>query len=196
MFYFFEFIIKLNKVRKVKVKNMTSSRLSGNSLYAQAISGLQASYGYLMQGVQGGGLTLQNIVNPTDEAKKTANLNYNFSQYLASNFSSIDMDGDGIISESDLSQYTSNLSASGLTYNQLVQLCSQGTTNSLLETVLNNFSEIDANGDGRVTSAEISGYGINKELEEVKEKYPKVDPEQMSMFYTTTKSTTSIKDEN
>ena len=174
---------------------MTSTRLSGNSLYAQAISGLKTNYLYLMQGVKGNGLSLQNIISPSEEAKKSPYLNVSFSQYLASNFNSIDMDKDGIISEKDLSRYTSNLQTTGLTYNQLVELCSTNGSNTLLETVLNNFAEIDANGDGRVTSGEISGYSINKEAQDVKDKYPKVDPNQMSMFYTTSAKTETTKED-
>ena len=107
---------------------------------------------------------------------------------MASNFTNIDMDGDGVISQEDLTQYTNRLCTGGLTYNQLAQLCSQGTTNTLLETVLNNFSEIDANGDGKVTSAEISGYGIEKEAEEIREEYPKIDMDNITIFYKSTSS--------
>ena len=84
----------------------------------------------------------------------------------------------------------------GLTYSQLAQLCSQGGTNSLLETVLNNFTEIDANGDGRVTSAEISGYGVEKESEEVRKKYPNYDLKGMSIFHDTSNSSVAVVEES
>ena len=78
----------------------------------------------------------------------------------------------------------------GLTYNQLAQLCTQyGSTSSLYQTVLDNFNEIDANGDGRVTNAEIRGYGVEKEAEQVKEKYPKYDLKGMSIFHDTSSVT-------
>ncbi len=167
------------------------SRLSGNSLYAQAITGLRSSYYFLMQGIDGKGLTLKDILNPKDETKRYNYMNYSFSSYIANNFSSMDIDGDGVLSESDLTQYTSKITSQGLTYSQIAQLCSQGASNSLLETVLNNFNEIDANGDGRVTSAEISGYGIQEEAKEVKDKYPKIDPNKLSIFYSTSSSSNS-----
>lgn len=173
-----------------------SSRMSGNSLYAQAITGLRSSYYYLMQGVDGKGLTLQNIINPSNEAKTSAYMNYSFSSYMANNFTHMDMDGDGIISETDLTNYTSKMCTTGLTYSQLAQLCSQGGTNSLLETVLNNFNEIDANGDGRVTSAEISGFGVEKEAEEVRKKYPNYDLKGMSIYYDTSNSSTAVIEES
>ncbi len=165
-----------------------SQRLSGNALYAQAITGLRSSYYYLMQGVANKGLSLQDIISPSDEAKKSAYMNYSFSSYLANNFTKIDMDGDGMIGEEDLTNYTSQMCTTGLTYSQLAQLCSQGGTSSLLETVLNNFNEIDRNKDGRVTNAEISAYGIEQEADEVKNKYPKFDLNGMSIYYETSAS--------
>lgn len=53
---------------------------------------------------------------------------------------------------------------------------------SLLDTVLSNFNVIDTNHDGRVTQGEINAYRINQEIKDVKEKYPKINPTQMSMF--------------
>lgn len=172
---------------------MTSSRLSGNALIAQATSGLYSNYYYLSMLAGKDTLTLDNILHPdmTNSNPNVTYLNSTFAQYMAKNFNYIDKDGDGTISSADLQTYTTQLSTQGLTYNQLAQLCSQNGTNSLLETVLNNFDEIDANGDGRVTSAEISAYGIEQEADEMKENYPKCDLKAMSVFYTTSASSTS-----
>ena len=55
----------------------------------------------------------------------------------------------------------------------------------LLDTVLSNFTKIDTNHDGRITQSEINAYRINEELKDVKEKYPRINPTQMSMFIET-----------
>ena len=83
-----------------------------------------------------------------------------------------------------MSNYTARLKSQGMTYAELSQLASSGTgsMSSLLDTVLSNFNEIDANHDGRVTQGEINAYRINNEAKEIKEQYPKIDPTKMSMF--------------
>jgi len=162
-----------------------ATRLNGSSLFLQAISGLTQNYAYLMTGNTGKGLTLDNITNPSEDIDKTK-LNYAFTNYLSSNFGKIDKDGDGIISRDELQNYTTGMSRNGLTYEQLCELCySSNSSSSLLETVLNNFSEIDTNGDGRVTNEEIAAYGIDKEIEEIKDKYPKHTMQGVSIFYDT-----------
>ena len=69
---------------------------------------------------------------------------------------------------------------------------------SLLDTVLSNFNEIDLNHDGRVTQAEINAYRINQDIKKVKDKYPKIDPTRMSVFYesSSTQKTSSTDDTN
>ncbi len=162
-----------------------ANRLNGSSLFLQAINGLVGNYAQLMTGVNGNGLSLENITNPSEDVDKKQ-LNYTFVNYLTNNFGKIDKDGDGIISKDELQNYTTNMSRSGLTYQQLCELCySSNSSSTLLETVLNNFSEIDANGDGRVTNEEIAAYGIDKEIEEIKDKYPKHTAKGMSIFYET-----------
>ena len=173
------------------------AKLLGSSLFTGAISGLNSNYLLMLNG--GTGLTLDNLLNLSSE-----NLNYSVNQsfrsYMLTNFNQIDIDGDGTISQEDLSGYTTKLQTQGMTYNELSQLCSSGgTMSSLLDTVLSNFNEIDTNHDGRVTQSEINAYRINEEIKEVKEKYPKIDPTKMSMFYETdtsndTKSTTDNDD--
>lgn len=162
-----------------------ANRLNGSSLFLQATSGLISHYAYLMTGSTNKGLSLDNITNPSEDVDKTK-LNYAFTNYLSTNFGKIDKDGDGIISQEELQNYTTNMSRNGLTYEQLCELCyNSGTTSTLLETVLNNFSEIDANGDGRVTNEEIAAYGIDKEIEEMKDNFPKHTVKGMSIFYET-----------
>ena len=106
----------------------------------------------------------------------------------------------GKIGMEDVNGYVTKLKTQGMTYNELTQLCANGgnTMSSLLDTVLSNFNEIDANHDGRVTQGEINAYRVKQDIKEVKEKYPRIDPTKMSMFYETkvaqTDSTSSKQD--
>ena len=165
------------------------SRLSGQGLMAQAIFGLTNNFATLSAGATGG-LTIDQIMNPSDEVIKN-NLNASFQSYLCQNFASIDSDGDGVISASDMQNYTNQLSQKGLSYQELMQLCYSGSASAQLEEVLANFSEIDANGDGRVTNAEIAGYGVDTEMEEMEENHPKFQPTNISNYVDNEDTTSS-----
>lgn len=161
---------------------MSNNRLNGSSLFLQAISGLTSNYGYLSGGE---GLTIEKLKNPNENINKNA-LNPQFTSFLATNFAKFDTNQDGEIKADELQNYTNNLSKNGMTMEELYQLCSQsGGTNSLLETVIANFNEIDKNHDGKVSNDEISAFGINKEIDEMKTAHPKFDPGAMSIFYST-----------
>lgn len=157
-----------------------SNRLNGSSIFLQAISGLTSNFNYLSQGE---GLTLDMIKNPDENVNKNL-LNSTFRSYLATNFSKFDTDKNGEISAEELQQYTNSLSKQGMTYEELTQLCYQyGGANSLLETVMANFNDIDKNHDGRVTNDEIKAFGIDEEIAQMKEDFQKFDPKSMSIFY-------------
>ena len=160
------------------------ANLIGNSIFTGAISGLNSNYLILLDGKKG--LTLDSILHPESDSVKYS-VNQSFRSYLMANFNSIDMDGDGKISAKDMTNYTARLKNQGMTYQELSQLCSNGTgsMSTLLDTVLSNFNEIDANHDGRVTQGEINAYRIGKESKEIKQQYPKIDPTKMSMFVET-----------
>ncbi len=168
-----------------------SYKTVGSSIFASAVNSLKSSYYYLSQGTEG--LTMDNLLNPKVDSKYCSYNNYRFSSYLMNNFSKLDTNADGIISNDEVEMYSNKITTSGLTYNELAELYSQGNASSLLETVLENFYDVDANGDGKITSSEIAAYQIDKDREEVEEKYPKIDPNKMSVFYDTTSSTTTDK---
>lgn len=171
------------------------ANLIGSSLFSGAISGLNANYLLLLNGQKS--LSLENILNPSDDAIKYT-VNQSFRSYLMNNFNNIDMDGDGKITTADMTNYTAKLNTQGMTFNELTQLCATGGTSmsSLLDTVLSNFNEIDTNHDGRITQSEINAYRIDQEIKDVKEKYPKIDPDRMSMFHETTKSSNDSTDKS
>ena len=171
------------------------ANLLGSSLFTSAISGLNANYLLMLNGSDG--LTLENLLNPSDDAIKY-NVNQTFRSYMMTNFNQMDLDGDGKIGTEDVNNYVTKLQTQGMTYNELSQLCASGSSgmSSLLDTVLSNFNEIDSNHDGRVTQSEINAYRINEQIKDVKEKYPKIDTTKMSMFYETNTDSTSSSDES
>lgn len=174
------------------------ANLLGSSLFTGAISGLNSNYLLLLNGSDG--LTLNDILNPANDTIRYT-VNQTFRSYLMNNFNQIDIDGDGKIGIEDVNGYVTKLKTQGMTYNELTQLCANGgsTMSSLLDTVLSNFNEIDQNHDGRVTQGEINAYRINQEIKDVKEEYPRVNPNNMSMFYETqavNKETSSTDKEN
>ena len=128
------------------------AKFNGQSLLVSAVSGLTNTYSILAQSYPNG-VTLEDI-NNTDNYKNL-NLNKSFLSYLSSNFQNIDKDNDGVINANDLTTLTNNLYSQGLSYNELVQLCSQNGlgSRSLLSTVLTYFNEIDTNGDGKVSNS-------------------------------------------
>ena len=158
------------------------ANLIGSSLFTSAISGLNCNYLLMLNGADG--LTMDNILNPTNDTIRYT-VNQTFRSYMMTNFNQMDMDGDGKLGINDVNNYVTKLKTQGMTYNELSQLCANGgsSMSSLLDTVLSNFTKIDTNHDGRITQSEINAYRVNEQIKDVKEKYPKINPTQMSMFY-------------
>ena len=116
--------------------------------------------------------------------------NSSFTSYLSSNFNSLDKDGDGQLTNLELTNFTNQLYQQGLTQEQLALLCSYGTASQTLQKVLDNFNEIDKNHDGRVTNAEISAFGIDEEVADKKKEYKQMKAGNMSVFYSSSSSGT------
>ena len=162
--------------------------LNGAGLFSQAIYGLMNNFQYIGGGE---GLTLEKLKNPDEKNKNF--VNSQFQSYLASNFGKLDTDGDGTLKQEELQNYTNTLLNQGMTLQELTQLCSQyGYSNSLLETVMSNFNLIDKNHDGRVTNSEISAFGIEEKIEEMKDRNPRFNPNAMSIFYSTSDTTEDV----
>jgi len=125
-------------------------------------NGLNSTYAYLAAQYKDG-LTLENISKAQADQSLAQNLNPTFASFLQTNFSSLDKDGDGVISAAEASNMVNTMSASGLTKEQLTQLYSSGASGisgSDYSFIVENFEAIDANGDGRITDAEISAYKL------------------------------------
>ncbi len=162
------------------------SILNGQALVASALAGLTNTYSTLMSrsSTSGKGLTLNDLSNVSSETLTSLGNNYSFLQYLTTNFASLDKDGDGEITSVDLNNLMNTMQSRGLTYNELQSLCaSGGGDNTLLSTVLTYFNKIDTNGDGRVTSEEITKFSYDCERDEAEQKYKSFKASNMSLYY-------------
>lgn len=156
--------------------------LNGESLFAAATSGLTSTYSILEKYNNSNGISLSDLSNPSDKASSLLGSNASFLSYLSTNFNNLDEDGDGKITATDINNYTTKMQTKGLTKDEISQLCASGNS-SLASTVLNYFSKIDKNGDGRVTSAEISAFGFEAEQQKMDTKYHSFKPSSISTFY-------------
>ena len=163
---------------------MSSKRLDGSSLFTGINAGLTNAFSVL-SGQYQDGITLDNLNKALTNTNVT-NTAYGstFASYLTTNFNTFDKNGDGKISADEIQEYMNNTAQQGLTREQIMTLGSvNGMTNSLQETVLAHFDDIDANHDGKVTSQEISQYGINSQVEKQKIADRNRTINNMSMFY-------------
>lgn len=162
------------------------SYLNGQGLFTSALSGLTGTYSILAKANSSASLSLSDLTNPSSTVMSQLGTNTSFLQYLTNNFSAIDSDGDGKISSTDISKLSQTMQQKGLTYNEIAQLCasgSSGMSSSLTDTVLTYFNQIDKNHDGRVTSQEISEFGINQDKHKMEDKYKSFKASSMSVFY-------------
>ena len=103
---------------------------------------------------------------------------------LQNNFKNLDHDGDGQITSADLNTAMKNIQAKGLTYNEIQQLCTSGSYDkTLLSTVLTYFNKIDSDGDGRVTSEEITKFSFDNQKADAEEKYKSYKASNASLYY-------------
>jgi len=159
-------------------------RLDGSSLFTGINSGLTNTFSLLSNQYQGD-ISLENLNKALSNTNVT-NTAYGstFASYLTGNFNSIDKNGDGKISADEIQTYMNNIATQGLTREQIINLGSvSGMTNSLQETVLSHFDDIDANHDGKVTSQEISAYGVNSDIQKQKTADINRTVNNLSMFY-------------
>ncbi len=156
-----------------------SNILSG--IYA----GLNSTHAYLA-GQYENGLTLENLNAARNDAKINANLNQSFANYLQSNFADLDADGDGIISATEMTDRTNQLSTTGLTKAELQQLYASGQSGiseSKMTEILEHFEDMDTNGDGRLTDAEITAFTVNSAKQERMDEDRLRSAGNMSLFY-------------
>ena len=163
---------------------MSNKRLDGSSLFTGINSGLTNTFSLLTSQYQDD-ITLDNLNKALSNTNIT-NTAYGstFASYLTNNFNKVDKNGDGKISADEIQAYMNNMATQGLTRDQIMTLgTANGMTNSLQETVLAHFDDIDANHDGKVTNQEISAYGVNSSVQKQKVADINRIVNNMSMFY-------------
>ena len=159
-------------------------KLDGSSLFTGINAGLTNSFS-LLSSQYSDGLTLENL-NAALTNTNVTNTPYGttFASYLSTNFNNVDSNKDGKISADEVQKLMNNMATQGLTREQIIALGSTtGMTNSLQETVLSHFDDIDANHDGKVTSQEISLYGVNSQIEKQKVADRNRTINNMSLYY-------------
>lgn len=158
---------------------------ANNGILSGITTGLQNTYSILASQYPNG-LTLENLNEARNKTTNANILNQSFASYLQTNFSNIDKDGDGIITEQEMNNLSNLISTQGLTKDQLTELYasgSSGLSESTMTKILEHFDEIDANHDGKITSAEISAYDVNCARMEVEDEFNNRKATDMSVFY-------------
>lgn len=155
----------------------------GGGMFAGITSALTNTYSVLAN-ASSGKVTLSSIASAQSNSQYAAYINPTFASYIQTNFSSLDTDKDGVLSAAELSNATNKMLSNGLTASQLTQLGSaSGLSGETLEQILTHFSEIDANGDGKVTSSEIEGFKLKSAMQEKKTEFANKAAKNMSVFY-------------
>lgn len=158
---------------------------NNNGVLSGITSGLNNTYAYLASQYPNG-LTLDNIKEARSDAKKASNINQSFASYLQTNFATIDKDGDGKITSKEMDNLSNLISTRGLTKDELTQLYasgSSGLSESTISMIMEHFDDIDANHDGRITSAEISAYNVNSSRIAAEDEFNNRRATDMSVFY-------------
>lgn len=156
-------------------------------------AGLNSTYAYLASQYKDG-LTLDNIAAARTDTNTMQNINQTFASYLQTNFSSLDADGDGVISAEEGTNSISQMTASGLTKAQLTQLQASGASGISANDysfIVENFEAIDSNGDGRITDAEIAAYKLHAAKMEKEDEMNDKFATNMSTFYGSDTSSSS-----
>lgn len=154
-----------------------------SSLFAGITSGLSSTYSILAN-ASSGNITLSSIAAAQSNSTYAASINPTFASYIQTNFASLDTNHDGILGAAELSKLTNSIATQGLTAAQLNQLgTASGMSNSELGQVLDHFSKIDTNGDGKVTAAEIQAYKLTSAMDTKKTEFANRSAANQSVFY-------------
>ena len=159
------------------------STLNGSSITTSITSMLTNTYSVLAN-ASSGNVTLASIQETLGNSDYTSSLNPTFASYLLSNFSNYDKDGDGVISASEMQTSNTTLASTGLTQSELTALgTASGLSGKALSEVLNHFQEIDTDGDGRITTAEINAYNYTSAMEKKKTEFSNKFAANQSVYY-------------
>lgn len=172
---------------------------NSQSLFSGVTTNLSSTYSTLLTSISQSGKGIS--MNDLSQSFNTTTLaalggNTTFLSYLKNNFNSLDVDGDGEITQTDMDTSLNNIQTQGLTYTQIQELCANSGNSTLYNTVLEYFNEIDTNGDGKVTSAEISAFNTKCDRYQMEQKYLGYKASSASLYYSdgVTDDTSSVLD--
>lgn len=166
---------------------------TGSSLFTGINAGLTNTYALLAQAYGSTGVTPTNILAAMSNSQLAGRINPTFASYMQSNFTALDTNKDGTLCASELANMTNVIATQGLSMQQLSQLGPAiGLSGDTLSQVLEHFNDIDANHDGKVTSAEIQNFTLKSAEEKKKTEFASKAAANMSMFYGDDDSSTNI----
>lgn len=150
-------------------------------------SGLTNTYSVLAsQYKDKDGVTLENILDAQGKTSNANILNNSFASYIQNNFANIDKNNDGTLSADEMNTLTNNMSTQGLTKEEFTQLAlsgNSGLSTATINNILEHFEDMDTNGDGKITSAEIAAFDIDSSKQEKVDEYAHKSATNMSTFY-------------
>ncbi|MDD3594155.1 MAG: EF-hand domain-containing protein [Candidatus Gastranaerophilales bacterium] len=150
-----------------------------SQVFLNAQSGVQNALQYLYK--NNTEVTQQTVTS--NIYNNTTGVNSQFFQMINGQFSNLDTDNDGNLSQEEANEMLTNLS-SGLTRDQVLQMQTVGSIDSeLAEKILSNFAKMDTNGDGKVSESEINAFCATEELENKKAEQKDLMIKNMSMYY-------------
>lgn len=162
-----------------------------SQIFLNAQSGVQSALQYLYN--NNTEVTQQTVSSSTYDT--STGVNSQFFQMISGQFSNLDTDGDGKLSQTEANEMMTNLS-NGLTRDQVMQMQSAGSIDAdLAEKILSNFAKMDTNGDGKVSESEINAYCATEELESKKAEQKELMIQNMSLYYGGSTATVEDTDE-
>lgn len=154
-----------------------------HQMFEGITSGLTSTYSVLAQASQGK-ITLSSIAAAQSNSQYAQQINPTFASYIQTQFANLDSNHDGILGSTEINKLTTSINITGLTAAQLSQLgAASGLSANDLSQVLEHFSDIDANHDGKVTAAEISAYKLKSAEDQKKTEYRNKAAADMSIYY-------------
>lgn len=141
--------------------------LNGTGLVSGIQAGMTNSYNVL-SGLYANGLTRENLVESmSNQTLLTSGLGSTFSSYLSNNFANVDKNADGTLTADEVQKIMTQIANQGLTREQITQLGSlSGISADMQGTILDHFTEIDTNHDGKVSAGEIQAYNLTSKKEQ------------------------------
>lgn len=165
-----------------------SKYLNGTSLLTGIQSGMSSSFAVLSGLYKDqGGITQSNLVSAMGNSTlltSTGGVGSTFASYLSQNFGTLDKNADGTLSSDEVQKMMTQIANQGLTRQQITQLGSMsGISADMQGTILDHFTEIDTNKDGKVTAGEIQAYNLTSKMEQKKVEDENKMIKNTSIFY-------------